>query len=397
MPHLGSHIIRRAVFALALTAVASVSGIWALGAGTTAAGGSPDVMSLDLNIAGNTSTTTLTSPAPVPHNETLGPRDSCARVEPNGIQDFDEDGVDVLGVDLTLEGVDPPDTAYSTPVVVTDGGDGMNASQTTFTVNATETSPGVAMIFPDDGIRVGSERMAVTAVNPGTNVLTVIRGIGGTSAAAHAEGAAVNQTTGVMGFSAVVLYDDSAFTIDTHNPNLFLRSVVGSVAFDPGISSDPGQLVVSAADLGVPYSAEQGQGVLDRIPVTVNGGAPQGLYDLTLTAAGWINSENTLAAADALNHGKIAVGEPCPTSFGDVDCSGGVNSVDSLKVLRFNASLSVTQTDPCVDLGQALPNTEIQGDVDCSNTVNAVDSLKLLRFSAALSVTQNDPCPDIGT
>jgi hypothetical protein len=36
------------------------------------------------------------------------------------------------------------------------------------------------------------------------------------------------------------------------------------------------------------------------------------------------------------------------------------------------------------------------GDIDCYGEVNPVDSLKLLRFDAGLEVTQDPPCPDIG-
>ena len=38
----------------------------------------------------------------------------------------------------------------------------------------------------------------------------------------------------------------------------------------------------------------------------------------------------------------------------------------------------------------------LSGDVDCSGTVNSVDSLKILRHVAALGVSQNEPCTDIG-
>jgi hypothetical protein len=91
---------------------------------------------------------------------------------------------------------------------------------------------------------------------------------------------------------------------------------------------------------------------------------------------------------------------PGPTSFGNVDCSSAINSVDALKLLRYVAGLSYTQDDtpPCPDIGiENHPNGELQGDVNCSNTVNSVDALLLLRYSAALSVTQNEPCPDIGS
>ncbi len=39
----------------------------------------------------------------------------------------------------------------------------------------------------------------------------------------------------------------------------------------------------------------------------------------------------------------------------------------------------------------------IQGDVDCGKSVTPVDSLKILRHDAGLSVQQDEPCPDIGT
>jgi hypothetical protein len=36
---------------------------------------------------------------------------------------------------------------------------------------------------------------------------------------------------------------------------------------------------------------------------------------------------------------------------GDVDCGGSVTSVDALKILRKNAGLPVTYTEPCDDIG----------------------------------------------
>ncbi|HSP55954.1 MAG TPA: hypothetical protein VLS25_10245, partial [Dehalococcoidia bacterium] len=112
--------------------------------------------------------------------------------------------------------------------------------------------------------------------------------------------------------------------------------------------------------------------------------------------------------------GSPGPGTPTPTATatpplgsggqdGDVDCANGVNSVDALKVLRDVASLSVSQTEPCPDIGQGLLGiapqgiAPLQGDVDCSGSVNSVDALKILRFVAHLSVSQNEPCADIGT
>ena len=86
---------------------------------------------------------------------------------------------------------------------------------------------------------------------------------------------------------------------------------------------------------------------------------------------------------------------PGPGKFGDVDCNASVDAVDSLKVLRYVAGLSVSQTEPCPDIGSAVP--PVFGDADCNASVDAVDSLKLLRYVAGLSVSQTEPCPDIGS
>ena len=79
---------------------------------------------------------------------------------------------------------------------------------------------------------------------------------------------------------------------------------------------------------------------------------------------------------------------------GDVDCNGTVNSVDSLKILRFVAGLSVTQEPDCPDIDTEVAS--LFGDVDCTGAVNSVDSLKILRFVAGLSVSQTGQCADIG-
>jgi hypothetical protein len=99
--------------------------------------------------------------------------------------------------------------------------------------------------------------------------------------------------------------------------------------------------------------------------------------------------------------GDAALEAPGTASFqglmGDTDCNVNVNSVDSLKILRFVALLSVSQTEPCPDLNTAVPGLDfVWGDVDCNGSVNSVDSLKILRFVALLSVAQTEPCTDVG-
>jgi len=96
---------------------------------------------------------------------------------------------------------------------------------------------------------------------------------------------------------------------------------------------------------------------------------------------------------------------PGPGAVGNVDCSNpptAINSVDALKLLRHNAGLSYTQTEPppCPDIALGvLLNGELQGDVNCTNSVNSVDALLILRYNARLPIFQNEPppCPDIGS
>jgi hypothetical protein len=78
--------------------------------------------------------------------------------------------------------------------------------------------------------------------------------------------------------------------------------------------------------------------------------------------------------------------DPCGSVSGDVDCDGGIDSVDALKVLRGAAGLP--------DAGSCLPDS---GDVNCSGTVTATDALALLRHAAGLPVSLPPSCPPIGS
>jgi hypothetical protein len=106
--------------------------------------------------------------------------------------------------------------------------------------------------------------------------------------------------------------------------------------------------------------------------------------------------------------GEVILGDPPDGSggelvWGDVNCQGGANPVDSLAILRHDAGHHVN-TNGCPDLGDAVvvqpagqPPNWIWGDIDCSLAIDAIDGLKLLRFDAGLSVSTNHPdCPNIG-
>ena len=110
-----------------------------------------------------------------------------------------------------------------------------------------------------------------------------------------------------------------------------------------------------------------------------------------------------LRCADA-NCGAVAAATPTPAPgqdlvWGDDNCSGAADPVDSLLTLRHDAGLS-TNTGDCpamaqvVDVANASPHP--WGDVDCGGDVNPIDSLKLLRFDGGLPIAPVAGCPDIG-
>jgi hypothetical protein len=85
--------------------------------------------------------------------------------------------------------------------------------------------------------------------------------------------------------------------------------------------------------------------------------------------------------------------------WGDVNCSGDVEAVDALQILRHLVRLPVLQQEPCPDIGVTVSvdgTPRLWGDVDGSGEVNAADALKILRHVAMLSVQQQPGTPPIG-
>jgi hypothetical protein len=193
-----------------------------------------------------------------------------------------------------------------------------------------------------------------------------------------------------------LMFDPSALSV-TDADGMFLIDVIQGSApltiFDLMPDMD-GEFKAAAADTGGPGTSEFGSGVLARVTVAVDAGAAPGEYDLTLANAAHIDGTNHTYLPTTVNNAKIAVDQPCPIGIGDVDCNGAVNSIDALKILRHNASLQVSQTEPCTDLGQSTGSRD-QGDVDCNNAVNAIDALKVLRGVAGLTVQQEPGCPSV--
>jgi len=86
--------------------------------------------------------------------------------------------------------------------------------------------------------------------------------------------------------------------------------------------------------------------------------------------------------------------------WGDVNCSGESDPVDSLALLRFDAGQPVGQPPGCPVLGHQLTVASAPfawGDVDCGGGINPVDALKVLRSDAGLAVSRAPGCPEIGS
>ena len=88
---------------------------------------------------------------------------------------------------------------------------------------------------------------------------------------------------------------------------------------------------------------------------------------------------------------------------GDVDCDGVVSSTDALDILRYRADLGIGQQPGCPAIGGSQPagvgaeTLSVFGDVDCSGGVDGMDALDVLRYVGRLPVTLPEGCPDIGT
>jgi hypothetical protein len=86
--------------------------------------------------------------------------------------------------------------------------------------------------------------------------------------------------------------------------------------------------------------------------------------------------------------------------WGDSNCSGSADPIDSLLTLRFDAGLP-TSTNGCPEFGETVDvadaSLHLWGDADCSGAPDPVDSLKLLRFDAGLDASQAEDCPAFGS
>jgi archaellum component FlaF (FlaF/FlaG flagellin family) len=118
----------------------------------------------------------------------------------------------------------------------------------------------------------------------------------------------------------------------------------------------------------------------------------------------FISDASNLVPGDTNGTGDIFVAAAVePTAmrllWGDVNCSGRVDAVDALQLLRYTVRLPVLQQEPCPDIGDTVSvdgTPRLWGDVDGDGEVNAVDALKILRYVVMLPVRQQPETPPIG-
>ena len=162
-------------------------------------------------------------------------------------------------------------------------------------------------------------------------------------------------------------------------------------SFDPSINADGG--VVAFQSVAVDLVSDDTNLKSD---VFVHA------YDIDLDGiSDYSDNCPTVANTDgqAVDQDGDIAGDACDApGTGNVDCNQVINSIDALKVLRFSASLSVAQSEPCTDIGEPIGSTFDQGNVDCSaGNPNSIDALKILRAVALLTVSQQPGCgPVIG-
>jgi hypothetical protein len=216
-------------------------------------------------------------------------------------------------------------------------------------------------------------------------------------------------TRPAISYSYNLSYDPLAMQIiNVDSANLLAASAGSSIILAGDFLPDTDGLYFGATADSTVGAAEWGSGALDTLSIEVLDGPAAGGYDLQVYDAAHQDHYSRSMPTAAVNGAWVAVDVTCaslgaapppdPVKEGDVDCSNTITPIDALKILRFFAGLAVVQTDPCTDIGVSTtanataPNPIHIGDVDCSGAVNAVDALKILRFAAGLSVTYIGTC-----
>ncbi len=202
-----------------------------------ASNGAMDAMSIDMNTSGNGA-------------GAIGTLDQCARIQKDGTQNYDEDFIDGLFIDITAQNI-PAYSDNGTPADPADDTGGMTGYQ--YTLN-----------YPSSQFTVAGQE----ATTPAVNIL----------AANDA-----NPANSILIGSEPVPDDN-------------LNNRWDSAALDFGTETP-----------------ESGSGVLDRLTITAEAGASVGQSLLNLTDNGHADASGTGYVPDTTNIANIAVNQACGT------------------------------------------------------------------------------------
>jgi CSLREA domain-containing protein len=236
---------------------------------------------------------------------------------------------------------------------------------------------------------VGDLIVTLTHVDTGTSV-TVIDRPGKT-----------NGGVGCSGDDVFVLLDDEAGP-PVENECAAFPAISGNFAPNNPLAVFDGEEIDGDWRLTVSDNELDDTGFLDRwdllpqltvvTPVPTQTPIATGTPSPTATAAPSATATPTASPTATPPAGEIVI-------WGDDNCSGEADPVDSLLTLRYDAGLSANTGD-CPELGSSVgvsvASTLLWGDIDCSGAINPIDALKVLRFDAGLSVSQNEGCPVLG-
>ena len=204
---------------------------------------------------------------------------------------------------------------------------------------------------------------------------------------------AVHPTAGLVYVTNVS--DDTVSVIDEATGTVVATIPVGDGPFGVGINHITGFVYVA-------NQFDDTVSVIDGETNTVVATVDVGDFP---TALAVVSSAGLIGVAN-FNDGTISVlaHTPTETVWTDVNCDGMADAIDALLVLRHVVSLPVVQGEACPAIGTNIAVAEgddvtvrLFGDADCDGDVDAIDSLKKLRDVAGLSVSQTEPCPDIGS
>lgn len=190
----------------------------------------------------------------------------------------------------------------------------------------------------------------------------------------------VNQipaTTAAIGFVYALYYSEPALTVAGYTGAFILAANDGSSIFDasdaaPDADGD-NRWVGAEADTGTGSGvSESGSGVLQRIAVKGDVGAPTGVYDLTLSNSGHIDEANAVHAPDTYGNARLAVGIACPPADTDSDgvwdadeaqCGSDPYSAAS-RPERIDGVFAGVSDDGDAEIDEALPANIPMADCD---------------------------------